>query len=586
MWEGNTGGEESVSTRARFVPGSGRLLLLAGGRFVFLADGYGSFDLSDGLSHLATNRDFFLGCIERWFAAGSKPDLVAGVVAVGSTAVLAIGRQAIHVQTASAVGLVDPTLASFAAEQVFAGELVSISVGDVSLLASNSSVTGMCWASQGLLPADSFVLSPSTTPAATAVVQIRTEASTEVAAQSVVRIEAAISPPAASVPDRNVSGNEPVPSSQVVTTTVVEVANTASVPTRDALPLVSAPSGLEGRYDDFDEALDGATVWPTAGRRNSPAPLVTQVIVASATVESETQAVGVAQNEELQDALISIVNGDLSATSTALADAENAQADLGADSWEPPAPEPFLPERSSVVVGSPSSNGSTDGSTGSFETHSNSTAPVSRATSPQGRSSVPANGSETVTWTPVSNGVQIAEPDSTELTIMAGDLARIRKTFVAVAATGVEPPVGTVMGVYCRGGHFTDSRNPRCLFCQEETDFDTMTSATPPLLGVLAFDDNRVTPVTGLVLVGRKPSTNDPSVTAVAFGEDMMLSRVHFEVRLLDWDVSVVDKQSANGTQIEHPDGRRIVARPNIEVRLDPGSIVRFGNHQATFRRS
>ena len=494
-------------------------------------------------------------------------------------------------QTASAAGLVDPTLASFAAEQVFAGELVSISVGDIGSITPNNSA--MCWAAHGLLPADAFVLSPATLPVptmsvATLPVQTCAEAPKGLTAQTLGGTNAAVLPPAASVPTPEVAGDEPNLAYAVVTTTVQQVAKLPSAPTHAGLPLVSVPSDLEGRYDDFDEALDGATVWPTAGRRNSPAPLVPQVIVVPGpTYGAETSEP--ARSEKLSGLSTHSWSSDLPKTTTPdrCDEAELLQTDLHVDSWEPPAPEPSSYAKTTPKFDSITSHLSppilpitSDPESGT----SVSTAPT--ASSAPGVS-VPPHASETMTWGgPASNAARMPELDSSELTIMAGDLARIRRTFVEVAPTSDEPAIGTLIGVYCRGGHFTDSRSQRCLFCSEETDLDTMTSAAAPLLGVLAFDDNRVTPVTGLVLVGRKPSTNDPAITAVAFGEDMMLSRVHFEVRLVDWDVSVVDKQSANGTQIEHPDGRRIVARPNIEVRLEPGSIVRFGNHQATFRRS
>jgi FHA domain len=593
MWEGNTGGEECVSTLARFVPGTGRLFLLPAGRFVFVANGHAAFDFSDGFSGLATNRDFFLGCIERWFSAGSKPDLVAGVIGLQSTAVLAIGRQPVQVETTSGAGLVDPSLASFAAEQVFAGALVSISVGDLVAASDGQQAVTPCWATHGLLPAEAFVLSPSTLSLPTVSVQVSALVSSPLAVQRTVASEAAAPSPE---PDARAPEFAPAPEARNDSSSIPavpapfemgEVLQASIAPAHPASFIVSAPINKISAYDNFDEVLDGATVWPTAGRRSSFAHSASSAIVAPSSTGAAVESLESEQSAQDLGGTTPVVSDDLSKTGVVEAGAKLAQADSGTDSWEPPAPEPFLSGSSVPIVGSPSVlNQMPPASVDSEGAQPYSGMPTAQATSGMAETVASTHASETVSWSPVSKATQIVEPDSTELTIMAGDLARIRKTFVAVADSGNEAPIGTVMGVYCRGGHFTDSRKPRCLFCQEETDFDTMTSATPPLLGVLAFDDNRVTPVTGLVLVGRKPSTNDPSATAVAFGEDMMLSRVHFEVRLFDWDVSVVDKQSANGTQIEHLDGRRIAARPNIEVRLEPGSIVRFGNHQATFRRS
>jgi FHA domain len=572
MREGHISSEEVDSTLARFVPGLGRLLLLGRGRFVFVAQGCETFDFSDELSKAATNRDFFLACIERWFAAGTKPDLVAGVFNVESTAVLAIGRVPVSVKTGEASGRVDPSLASFAAEQVFQGRLVSVSVGDVTRLGSNEPTTP-CWATSGLLPVDAFLLLPfngetlkrPANPISSQVAGVpgflgETQAQTPAESASVlVEVKAA--------PD---SHNELVQEPSVTEPNRIEDALPMSSPSivpEHSIPVVTADFATN--YDDFDELLDGATVWPTAGRNRSSLVQAGEPIAAVPPTDTFSETQGSLVSEEKVAASAPI---NTSQTNPEVkAEAESTAANPIADAWEPPAPEPSSFARSTT-------------------TSSSLSAPLG-LTIPPAESGLPAhaaNTGETVTWAAsIPSALSVPEPDSTELTIMAGDLARIRKTFVDVAPNvGEPPPIGTLIGVYCRAGHFTDSRSQRCLFCQEETDLDTMTSAAAPLLGHLAFDDNRLTPVTGLVLVGRKPTTNDPSITAVAFSEDMMLSRVHFEVRLVDWDVSVVDKQSANGTQIEHPDGRRVAARPNIEVRLEPGSIVRFGNHQATFRRA
>jgi FHA domain len=575
MREGHISSEELVSTLAHFVPGSGRLLLLNGGRFVFVAQGDVPFDFSGELSRAQTNRDFFLACIERWFAAGSKPDLVAGVVDIDCTAVLAIGRAPVLVQTATTSGLIDPSLASFAAEQTFDGGLVSLKVGDVLPLIGTKLVNELCWAANGLLPADAFVLMPAlfSMPSPLSL-QVSPKRSTQFAEPKTVIAE--------------MSGSVPDQCGQAPETSVEGAVQPSTAPVNLIPPMLGTPSDLSTAYNRFDEDLDGATVWPTAGRRSSVASSGQQPIVTSA--EGDMQDTPVPLRPDAALFVPTPVVGGATppselGTPQIKTESESAQVDRVVDIWEPPAPEPSTFIRSTPTFGFNASHPAPQ--TPLITAAADSGLPVAMIASPLAmETSPPRNVSETMTWGgPASKAERMPELDGTELTIMAGDLARIRRTFVEVAPTSDELLIGTLIGVYCRGGHFTDSRSQRCLFCTEETDLDTMTSAAAPLLGVMAFDDNRVTPVTGLVLVGRKPSTNDPSITAVSFGEDMMLSRVHFEVRLVDWDVSVVDKQSANGTQIEHPDGRRIVARPNIEVRLEPGSIVRFGNHQATFRR-
>jgi hypothetical protein len=274
MREGHISSEEVDSTLARFVPGLGRLLLLGGGRFIFVAQGCQTFDFSDELSKAATNRDFFLACIERWFAAGTKPDLVAGVINIKSTAVLAIGRLPVSVKTGEASGRVDPSLASFAAEQVFQGRLVSIAVGDVTQLGSNHPTTP-CWAASGLLPVDAFLLLPFN---GETLKRPANPISSQVAGVPGVSGEAQAQTPAESrsvlaevkvAPDLY---NELVQEPRVTEPNSIEGAPRVSSPSivpEQSIPVVTADFATN--YDEFDELLDGATVWPAAGRnRSSP----------------------------------------------------------------------------------------------------------------------------------------------------------------------------------------------------------------------------------------------------------------------------------------------------------------------------
>jgi FHA domain len=171
--------------------------------------------------------------------------------------------------------------------------------------------------------------------------------------------------------------------------------------------------------------------------------------------------------------------------------------------------------------------------------------------------------------------------------MLPADLAKYRSAPVRVASTSL-PTVSTntILGSYCANGHFTDSRKIRCLYCLGEVEFGRFGSGERPLLGVLEFDTGAITELTQGVVIGRKPTLQSgESAHLVSFVDDMMLSRVHTEVKLVDWDVVVIDRQSANGTSIVHVDGRSVSARPNLETTIEDGTMVKFGNHSFRFRR-
>ena len=62
------------------------------------------------------------------------------------------------------------------------------------------------------------------------------------------------------------------------------------------------------------------------------------------------------------------------------------------------------------------------------------------------------------------------------------------------------------------------------------------------------------------------------------------MSRAHAEIRLVDWDVTVVDGGSTNGTHIRHP-GRQdwVRAAPGHPVTLAPGAQIQLGGRVLTF---
>ena len=162
----------------------------------------------------------------------------------------------------------------------------------------------------------------------------------------------------------------------------------------------------------------------------------------------------------------------------------------------------------------------------------------------------------------------------------------------AAAASGPQPV--KVKGLVCARGHFNDPRTRFCAICgiaMHQTSFILTEDIRPPL-GVLVMSDGSYhTLVTSLVF-GRDPD-DDPEVReGRAQGVTLIdpgntISRVHAEIRAVDWDVHIVDHGSTNGTFLwngERQQWDRLV--PNQPVALAPGSHVAFGRLTASFESS
>jgi hypothetical protein len=112
-------------------------------------------------------------------------------------------------------------------------------------------------------------------------------------------------------------------------------------------------------------------------------------------------------------------------------------------------------------------------------------------------------------------------------------------------------------------------------------------SGSRPSLGVLVADDGTIYRLDQGYLVGSDPG-RDPTVGGglarpmVLAGNDVSSS--HAEVRLVDWDVAVLDRGSAAGTSVFARGATEWVAlRPYETKVITPGSHVAFGQRVVTF---
>ncbi|MEU2102055.1 MULTISPECIES: FHA domain-containing protein [unclassified Nocardia] len=147
-----------------------------------------------------------------------------------------------------------------------------------------------------------------------------------------------------------------------------------------------------------------------------------------------------------------------------------------------------------------------------------------------------------------------------------------------------------VQGFQCARRHHNDPRVSFCAVCGIRMDQLTcvLSAGVRPPLGVLLLDDGTSFVLDSDCVLGREPEHSE----AVARGarpvrlEDSSggMSRAHAEIRLLDWDVTVVDGGSTNGTHIRHP-GRQdwVRAVPGQPIVLAPGAQIQLGGRVLTF---
>jgi hypothetical protein len=146
-----------------------------------------------------------------------------------------------------------------------------------------------------------------------------------------------------------------------------------------------------------------------------------------------------------------------------------------------------------------------------------------------------------------------------------------------------------VAGVVCARGHLNRPGVLECVRCRTVIPLaarDTV-SGTRPSLGVLVVDDGSIYQLDQGYLVGSDPG-RDPTVGGglarplTLAGNDVSSS--HAEVRLVDWDVAVLDRGSAAGTSVFARGATEWVALKPYETKtIAPGSHVAFGQRVVTF---
>ncbi|MGX1811364.1 FHA domain-containing protein [Nocardia sp. NPDC055321] len=147
-----------------------------------------------------------------------------------------------------------------------------------------------------------------------------------------------------------------------------------------------------------------------------------------------------------------------------------------------------------------------------------------------------------------------------------------------------------VRGYLCARRHLNDPRAHLCSQCGARLDQPprTLGEGIRPPLGLLLLDNGTFYILDSDLVIGREPERSDQvrrGAQPVRIPDASTgMSRVHAEIRLVDWDVVVIDRGSANGTHIQQP-GRQdwFRAVPGHPTPIQHGARVTLGGRVFTY---
>ncbi|WP_067861434.1 FHA domain-containing protein [Nocardia shimofusensis] len=141
-----------------------------------------------------------------------------------------------------------------------------------------------------------------------------------------------------------------------------------------------------------------------------------------------------------------------------------------------------------------------------------------------------------------------------------------------------------VLGFKCARAHPSDPRSAFCTVCGMPVDqTQALIEVVRPPLGMLVLDDGMTYMLAADAVLGRDPEHSEAAqqglVPLKIDDASGGMSRAHAEIRLVNWDVTVVDRGSTNGTRTRLPGYRDWVRlNPYQPMTLIPGSEVMLGN--------
>jgi hypothetical protein len=142
----------------------------------------------------------------------------------------------------------------------------------------------------------------------------------------------------------------------------------------------------------------------------------------------------------------------------------------------------------------------------------------------------------------------------------------------------IDPSAPVIPAARCTSGHLNPPYASSCRVCGGELT-DEQFSAPRPSLGSLEFSDGQSVELARSLLIGRSPRIEGavgadlPAlVTVESPGKEV--SGLHLEIRLDDWQVLVVDRNSTNGTTVRFPEREPVRLRAGEAMPIVPGTVV------------
>ncbi|WP_063061754.1 FHA domain-containing protein [Nocardia sienata] len=146
-----------------------------------------------------------------------------------------------------------------------------------------------------------------------------------------------------------------------------------------------------------------------------------------------------------------------------------------------------------------------------------------------------------------------------------------------------------VMGFKCARAHPTDPRAAFCSVCGMPVDqTQPLIEVVRPPLGILVLDDGATYLLETDSVLGRDPEHSEPArrgLTPLPVVDNSGgMSRAHAELLLVNWDVTLVDRGSTNGTRTRATGFRDWVrVPPRQPVVLVPGTEILIGQRMLRY---
>lgn len=147
-------------------------------------------------------------------------------------------------------------------------------------------------------------------------------------------------------------------------------------------------------------------------------------------------------------------------------------------------------------------------------------------------------------------------------------------------------PPQLLLGKRCVCGHLNSPGWPTCRVCDEPLGGARLDTDERPPLGVVRFSDGQVRDLDRSIVVGRspRPMSHDgrrECDVVVMDSADKVISRSHFELSVVDWDLRLIDRGSRNGTRLRKANHQELVLREGESSPLAPGDVILFADRSA-----